>query len=54
MRKFEYEVFESNVDSSQLQDILNGWGDEGWELCSVTPISLSHKSLFIFKREINP
>lgn len=56
MRKFEYKIITANtmaIRLDELQDTLNKYGLQGWEL--VTNIDLGYKRVvhLIFKREIN-
>ena len=57
MKKFEYEFFEFYELNRECEELLNRYGELGWEVVGYssdiihsTPIRKSHH--FIFKREI--
>lgn len=51
MKKWEYLVLRSPFD--QITAVLNGAGEEGWELVCSPPIlhHITHEPIFIVKRE---
>ncbi|MBS4534656.1 DUF4177 domain-containing protein [Clostridium sp. D2Q-14] len=60
MRKFEYKVenlrlhgMTSMVLTKEHENKLNQFGDEGWELVSMTTSSSGRNIVAVFKREKN-
>lgn len=51
MDKWEYKVDKIMFDSYTIEDILNKYGEEGWELVSMVDRFGGYK-LFIFKRRL--
>lgn len=47
--KWEYKVIKIAFDSNTLEDILDHYGDNGWELVSMVD-RLGGYKLFVFKR----
>lgn len=49
MKKFEYWVcFSGHGKYAEIEDLINGYGQEGWELVNAIPIN--DRVMFIFKR----
>lgn len=57
MRKWEYMTLVSKVRFSDIEDLLNHVGEDGWELVAkegnVSEEPGYHTVLFIFKREMD-
>jgi hypothetical protein len=57
LQQWEYQVLTSGgalkrTSDADLAELLAGWGEDGWELVSVTSIEGSNKVLMVAKRPL--
>lgn len=52
MKKFKYKVVKLEDYDIQYKNILNSYGEEGWELVNVLTTSSYSTKLYYFKKEV--
>lgn len=50
MKKFEYKII--SITKIPTEELLNEWGEQGWELCNVTIMPYSCAMFHILKKQI--